>query len=242
MKLYLIRHAESVGNTKGSLVSTTDFPLTEKGKLQAQRAGDALYPELKGKRVAAYCSPLLRAKQTLEQILFHIGQDALTPTFTSDLREMDLGILEGMPFDEQLEKYPEIDLAQRLSFLHAPEGECYQDIKQRVRRFLNRYAHRFSEEENVLVVSHGITLRVLTNLLLNRPDEDVNLLNWMENTAITVLNYKAETHTFLVERLNDYAHLQELKTANYPEWGIFVRQDAYLSAGNPIEERVAQGI
>jgi len=230
MKIYLIRHAESVGNTKGSLVSTTDFPLTEKGWLQARRAGDALCPALKGTRIAAYCSPLLRAKQTLEEISRRIGQETLVPTFTSDLREMDLGILEGMSFDEQAVRYPEIDLARRLSFLHAPEGECYGDIKQRLRRFLDRYAQRFSEVENVLVVSHGITLRVLTNLLLDRPDEDVNLLNWMENTAMTVLDHPAGSDTFLVERLNDHGHLQELKTENYPKWGLFAEEGAYLSS------------
>lgn len=229
MKVYLIRHAESIGNIKGSLTSTTDFELTEKGKQQAQRAGNILCKELKGERVAAYCSPLLRAKQTLEEILRCIGQDNIEITETSDLKEMDLGILEGMPFDEQTEKYPDIDLGRRLSLLHAPEGESYQDIKNRVQRFLDNYSRQFFEKEDILIVSHGITLRVLTNLLLKRPDEDVNLLNWMENTARTVLVYDKEKCGFAVDRINDYSHLQELETANYKEWGIFEEVDAYLS-------------
>lgn len=67
------------------------------------------------------------------------------------------------------------------------------------------------------------------NLLLKRPDEDVNLLNWMENTARTVLIYDKEKCGFAVDRINDYSHLQELETANYKEWGIFEEVDAYLS-------------
>ncbi|MDO5154033.1 MAG: histidine phosphatase family protein [Eubacteriales bacterium] len=228
MKVYLIRHAESVGNIKGSLTSTTDFELTEKGKLQAKRVGNLLYEELKGKQVAAYCSPLLRAKQTLEEILCCIGENNIKITQTDDLKEMDLGILEGMPYDEQLKKYPDIDWGKRLSVFHAPEGECYQDVKNRVQRFWNNCFSQFYEGENILIVSHGITLRVLTNLLLNRPDEDVNFLNWMENTARTVLAYDEEKCTFFIERLNDYAHLQELKTSNYQEWGLFAEQDAYI--------------
>lgn len=228
MKVYLIRHAESQGNIKGSLTSTTDFELTEKGKLQAQRAGNVLYKELEGKRVAAYCSPLLRAKQTLEEIIDCIAQDNIKITQTSDLKEMDLGILEGMPFDEQVKRYPEIDLGRCLSSLHAPEGECYRDIKYRVQRFLDNYFKCFYEEDSILIVSHGITLRVLTNLLLKRADEDVNILNWMENTAMTVLVYDEKKDTFVIDRFNDYSHLQELKTANYKEWGIFAEPDAYL--------------
>lgn len=228
MKMYLMRHAESAGNIKGNLTSTTDYELTPKGKLQAQRAGKILCEELKGKQVMAYCSPLLRAKQTLEEVLCCIGNKNIKIFQTDDLKEMDLGILEGMPFDEQSKQYPDIDLGKRLSALRAPEGECYQDVKNRVKRFLDNYCSQLCEEENILIVSHGITLRVLTNLLLNRPDEDVNDLNWMENTALTVLVYDKEKCAFSVDRLNDYTHLQELKTSNYNEWGLFAAPDAYL--------------
>ena len=68
MKLYLIRHAESVGNINGNLTATTDFELTDKGVKQAKRLGEALKKELAGKTVQAYCSPLSRAKQTMNEI------------------------------------------------------------------------------------------------------------------------------------------------------------------------------
>ena len=35
LRLYLIRHAESYGNIKGKIISTTDFELTEKGIMQS---------------------------------------------------------------------------------------------------------------------------------------------------------------------------------------------------------------
>lgn len=227
MKVYLIRHAESVGNIKGSLTSTTDYALTDKGKKQAQRLGMNLYEELNGKRVTAYCSPLLRAKQTLQEILTCIGANEVNIVETPDLKEMDLGVLEGMPFDKQLICYPDIDLGKRLSCLEAPEGECYQDVKQRVQHFCDLYIDGL-HDENVLIVSHGITLRVLTNVLLQRSDEDVNRLNWFENTAQTALIYDDEKGMFRAEKLNDYSHLQELETPNYKDWGFFAEQDAYL--------------
>ena len=44
---------------------------------------------------------------------------------------------------------------------------------------------------------------------------------------------------FSVERLNDYAHLQELKTANYGEWGLFAEEDAYLLRASLAHEGIA---
>lgn len=228
MKLYLIRHGESLGNVSGNLTSTTDFELTEKGRKQAQRAGNALREELEGKAVTAYCSSLLRARQTLEEILSCIGQCDLEITQTADLKEMDVGILEGMPFEEQAREYPDIDLSRGLSSLQTPEGESFQDVKNRVQRFIDGCLKEVHKEENVVIVSHGITLRVVTNLLLQRPDRDVDCLNWMENTAVTVLKFDEEKGCFLIERLNDNTHLQELGSDDYTQWGIFAKQEQYL--------------
>ena len=227
MKIYLVRHAESVGNLKGSLISTTDFGLTEKGKKQSQRLGEFLNEELKAKKLTTYCSPLLRAKQTLQEMLSCIDACDVTVTEIPELKEMDLGILEGMPFDEQVIRYPDINLGNGLSHLSAPDGECYRDIKRRTEQFYNTHIDG-SEDENIVIVSHGITLRVLVNTILQRPDEDVNCLNWFENTAQTVITYDKEKGRFDLDKLNDYLHLKELVTANYKDWGFFAAKDAYL--------------
>ena len=96
MKLYLIRHAESYGNIKGKIISTTDFELTEKGISQSQRIGQKICLELKQAPISAYCSPLARARQTLVEILRSTSQENIPFTETPFLKEMDLGLLEGM--------------------------------------------------------------------------------------------------------------------------------------------------
>lgn len=58
MKLYLIHHAESYGNIKGKIISTTDFELTEKGIAQSRRIGQKIRRELQGKGISVYCSSL----------------------------------------------------------------------------------------------------------------------------------------------------------------------------------------
>lgn len=228
MKLYLIRHAESYGNIKGKIISTTDFELTEKGIAQSRRIGQKICPELKKEPISAYCSPLARARQTLLEILRCIGQENAEITETDSLKEMDLGLLEGMSWEERRQKYPEVDLDKKLSLLQAPGGESYQEVKKRCKVFAEKFLEKEAEEKNILIVSHGITLRILTNFLLGRPDEDINFLNWMENTAVTELVSGKESRTYQLARLNDYSHLRELQTPGYEKWGLFAARDYWV--------------
>ena len=228
MKLYLIRHAESYGNIKGKIISTTDFELTEKGIAQSQRIGQKICSELKEQPISAYCSSLARARQTLIEILRCIGHENTEITETDFLKEMDLGLLEGMTWEERRQKYPEIDLDKKLSLLRAPCGESYQDVKNRCQRFAEKHLEKESDEKSIIIVSHDITLRILTNVLLKRPDEDITFLNWMENTALTELFWEKESNTYKLVRLNDYSHLGELQTAGYEKWGLFATQDYWI--------------
>ncbi len=230
MKLYLIRHAESYGNIKGKIISTTDFELTEKGIMQSRRIGRKIRAELENVELSAYCSSLARARETLSEILRCVGRENIKITESDHLKEMDLGKLEGMSWEERRQKYPEIDLDEKLSSLQAPGGESYQDIKKRCRQFIENDLQKETPKSSVIIVSHGITLRVLTNLLLNRPDEDINFLNWMENTALTELVRAKEKPAWHIVRLNDYSHLGELETAGYETWGLFAKCD-YLKNG-----------
>lgn len=228
MKLYLVRHAESYGNIKGKIISTTDFELTEKGIAQSQRAGHKICSELRETPISAYCSSLARSRQTLIEILRCIGQENAKIIETDFLKEMNLGLLEGMTWEERRQKYPEVDLDKKLSLLQAPGGESYQDVKNRCKLFAEEYLEKEAGENTIIIVSHGITLRILINFLLKRPDEDINFLNWMENTALTELILEKEKHTYQLVRLNDYSHLGELQTMGYEKWGLFATRNYWV--------------
>lgn len=133
-----------------------------------------------------------------------------------------------MTWEERRQKYPEVDLDKKLSLLQAPCGESYQDVKNRCKMFTEKYLEKESGEKSIIIVSHGITLRILTNFLLKRPDDDINFLNWMENTALTELIMEKERHTYQIVRLNDYSHLKELRTIGYEKWGLFATQNYWV--------------
>ena len=110
---------------KGKIISTTDFELTKKGIVQSQRIGEKICSELKNAPISAYCSSLARARQTLIEILRCIGQENIEIIETDFLKEMDLGLLEGMTWEERRQKYPDEDLDKKLSLLQAPCGVSY---------------------------------------------------------------------------------------------------------------------
>ena len=225
MKLLLIRHAESYSNTQGRIMSTTDLPLTEKGTKQAERAGQYMKAGLSGSRMLhAFCSDLQRTRLTAESFLAGAARSGVSVLAVPELSEMDLGELEGLTWEDRYARYPEINTETGLSFAVMPGGESYADVKARCGRFVEKYLSGFSGEDTVLIFSHGITLRAFVNTLLKRPDGDVNRLNWMENTAITEIEYNAENRTGQLVRLNDHTHLGELGAPDYNVWGIFCKE------------------
>ena len=105
--LYIIRHGETAKNKKKLLQGRSDQSLNESGFSQAADAGDRLRSMgISFDRI--YSSPLIRARQTAEQILKRGGKsdpdgeagiDA-SPIITDErLIEMDYGPYEGMDLE-----------------------------------------------------------------------------------------------------------------------------------------------
>ena len=98
---YIIRHGQSEGNSAGILQGKKDFPLSEKGKLQADEQGQALAEELADQdrnKILVFTSPLSRARETAE--LFTVQAKLPKPVICNELEELDLGIWTGKTFEE----------------------------------------------------------------------------------------------------------------------------------------------
>src|SRR2546427_5268997 len=83
-RLYLVRHAQSQGNT-GEDLTTGDPDLTETGREQARRLGERLGRQ---KLAAIYASPLRRTQETA---MFIADAAGLEGQPKADLREVSLG-------------------------------------------------------------------------------------------------------------------------------------------------------
>lgn len=177
-KLILVRHGESLWNKKGVWTGLTDIGLSKKGFDEAGVAGDTI-KNLKIEIQIAYTSPLLRAKQTLDQIirclLFPIPQIIESKA----LNERDYGIYTGKnKWEIQKEVGEEKFLEIRRGWdVPIPQGETLQDVYNRVVPYYKKeILPKFKNGKNVLIVAHGNSLRALVKYLENISDNDVSKL------------------------------------------------------------------
>ncbi|OOF84733.1 histidine phosphatase family protein [Rodentibacter ratti] len=204
LTFYFIRHGRTVWNEQGLMQGHGDSPLTEQGILGAQKAGIALkhIPF-----VVAYSSILKRTIDTAEQI---IGERNIPLFQHKGLNEQFFGKWEGQwvePLREEIEfKQMIADPANYKAKTNG--GETYEQLASRAMKAIEDII-QIHHEGNILVVSHGHTLRLLLALFSgatwqNHREEgkSISLLN----TAISIVHYDSEKG-FSVEKVNDAGHL-----------------------------------
>ena len=99
LKLYLVRHGETLWNQENRVLGRTDIPLNERGIAQAQALGTKL-ADVHFDHV--YCSPLSRAKETAAQIVAaQKGTGTPAPVEAAELIEMNFGTCEGLLRDSE---------------------------------------------------------------------------------------------------------------------------------------------
>jgi broad specificity phosphatase PhoE len=161
VRIILLRHGQSLGNVDELAycrIPDHALPLTPTGEEEARAAGPAIKALVGDGPVAAYVSPYRRTKRTFELL----GLDAERIVTEPRVREQDWGNLQD-PVQQEVLKH------QRHAFGHfffrLPNGESGADVDDRVAAFLDGLTVRMHKDEDhpktVLVVSHGLTIRLL---------------------------------------------------------------------------------
>lgn len=215
MRLLLIRHAESQGNFELRLQGRREFPLTEKGILQAQ----ALASRLASDPLAAiYSSPIGRAVQTAEIIGAKSG---LAVVVEPGFQEYDFGeAVSGATWNEIRERHPDIVAAFRKddpNFPRYPGEEGRAAFQHRVRSAYKAVAARHKGDESVAVITHAGPITVLLLDALSRPyARPIPFV--LHNASITSIevNNGAAPHLplLIVAGINDGCHLTHLQSAD----------------------------
>lgn len=173
--LVLVRHGTSEWNAKGLWTGWTDISLVEKGHEEARRTAE----QLKDIRFDfAYTSALIRAQQTLSDVLDVIQQN---PPIIKDkaLNEKNYGIYTGKnKWDVQKEAGEEVFQKVRRSWDYViPEGESLKMVYERtVDYYKSEIEPKLKEGKNVLIASHSNTLRALVKYLEDLSDTQVETL------------------------------------------------------------------
>ena len=151
MKLYIIRHGETVWNQQLRIQGDSDVELTDRGRWMAAQTGQGL----KGVHFdAIYSSPLIRSYETATIIR---GDRTLPIVKDMRLREMGFGVLEGKSFNDE-----ESGAAKLFDdFYHDPvayqppkNGESFVSLCQRADNFMQDIVAKYTGDEHVMIVAH----------------------------------------------------------------------------------------
>ena len=188
MRLYLVRHGESVDDIEDCYGGIADFPLTDRGRNQAREVGDRLASE---KLQIIYSSPLVRAHECSEIIARQIGGN-LPVKVQQDLQERNsYGVLSGVNKDRAKQIFGHI-----LAELKEPPGYSREplvgaeDFEEFVHRVESAFSALISQAQRaswqrVAIVTHGKFTQALLEFVL-RLQEPVDL----ELSAVNVIDYE----------------------------------------------------
>jgi len=171
--LVLVRHGQSEWNELGQWTGLTDVELTTIGRAEARAAAKTLEAITFG---AAHTSQLKRAQHTLHEILDELGQTQVEAQKVAALNERDYGQLTGKNKWQVKEEHGEAQFTRwRRSWDEPiPGGETLKDVHDRVVPYYEEHILAdLKIGKNVIVTSHGNTLRALVKHLETIAETDV---------------------------------------------------------------------
>jgi broad specificity phosphatase PhoE len=205
-RLYLVRHGQSAGNAEGRFGGHGPTPLSELGKRQAEKTARVLAKE---GITAIYSSDLLRAVQTAEPLAKLLDLEIRT---SEAFRERNVGVLEGLTFDESKERYPRDYYALINRNIHhvISEGESYRHLLRRITLEL-RNILRAHEREKIAIFSHTGAICFLTLHLLGAIHRGTKNTPWIitSNCGINRFEFRGPRNVRVLA-INDTRHLVEV--------------------------------
>ena len=185
MKIYFIRHGETIWNKEKKIQGQSDIPLNEYGIELAHITADAI-EDIPFDIV--FSSPLIRAKETAEIL---VKNKNLTIHEDDRLREMSFGEGEGESLP-QIHSHPEMKLH---NFIHNPGeyippigGETFEELYERCKSFIDEVIlPAEGKYDTMLIVGHGALIRGFIHNITNRPSKDFWIVTH-KNCAVTIVD------------------------------------------------------
>lgn len=203
LKLALIRHGKTFGNTLGRYIGRTDEPLCQEG-IGALRERAADYPAAE----LVFSSPMKRCIQTAG-ILY----PGMEPYVLPDFRECDFGAFENKNYEE-LSGNPAyqawIDSGGTLAF---PNGESREQVSERTVRAFRQMLRVCRERQagQAALVAHGGTIMTIMERFASpkRDYYDWQVKNGRGFLTEVRTEAKAETRAEIKKKAAAWAEVKE---------------------------------
>lgn len=185
-RIHLIRHGQVAGHDQPRYNGQTDVGLTDLGIEQYHRLKERLAETPVS---ACYTSDLTRCVVGADIICRQFG---ITPVRRSELRELNIGVWEGLTWQEIQSGWPE-EWQARLADLvnyRVPQGENLLDVQARVMPTITEIVERHQGQE-ILVVGHGGVNRIILLNAIGAPL--AGMFNIEQNYACyNIIDYYAD--------------------------------------------------
>ena len=207
VNFYFVRHGQTLFNRYRHLQGWSDSPLTEKGVNDAIKAGKML---AKTHFAYMYCSDTTRAIKTARLI----NETNMHPINNKEIeaisafREQFFGYFEGAnSVETEFKLYQKhssneptlnavtakhgiktaIDVWKGADPFH--DAETYDEITTRLNQGLSYAYQNAHDGDDILVVSHGTAIRVLTSMF----NPEIDISHSPKNGSITKLEYSLDS-------------------------------------------------
>ncbi len=161
MKVYLVRHSESVGNSQKIAQGQSQGKLSDEGLRQAEEISE----KLRGEKIdVVYSSDLGRCRETLEPFL---KISKLKPVYSKELREINYGSLQGKKiFSVGMWYLMKKIFNPFTSFVNFrfPKGESLSEMNARSVDFFKKIV-KDKKKKKILIVSHAGPISAIKSYL-----------------------------------------------------------------------------
>ena len=200
-----LRHGESTGNAESRWQGQSDYPLTERGRAQA----NALATRWKEEGVKfdlAISSTLQRARETAEIVTAALN---VKLEFDEIWLERDIGEMEGLT-NEEVQQKPRPAYVTPYDSIGG-DGEGDWELFLRAGQALHNLLKR--PPGSYLIVSHGGLLNQIMHAIVGvaHHADPSGVRFRFENTAFARVIYQPHLHRWMIDAVNDRAHTKNIK-------------------------------
>src|SRR5436309_4877460 len=203
-RVFMVRHGATVLSAEDRFAGATDVALSDEGREQTRRLADRLSHE---KIMAIYASPLGR---TVETASILAAPHKLEVQTRDGFREINHGRWEQMTRREVEEKFPEEAAEwEKDPYTFAPlDGESGLAVTARALPALIALVREHAGQ-NILVVSHKATIRLLLSSLLGFDPRRYRDNLDQKPAALDVVDIRDATRARLI-LFNDTSHYDQI--------------------------------
>jgi probable phosphoglycerate mutase len=209
----VVRHGETDWNRNGRMQGWAPTPLNDLGREQAAAAGAHLADRYTVDRAVA--SDLHRTRETAARVCEPLGIEPDAVRYSRAWRERDLGVYQGLTYEDMYERFPEFGLGEAAveAATQTPEGgESLLDLRDRVLEGWAALLDRAGDAETVLVVTHGGPIHFLLGHVKGLDVREAFLEHSMANCGVTVLDHPPTASAA------DTAEAVRVREENSTEW------------------------